>query len=78
MLETLKANGKEWCPELVRRVEDDGILRTAVIVRPGPDLHVIRLVEHLEREVALGAAEIDCFLLVQNCKDSESESRRAF
>jgi len=78
VLETLKANGKEWCPELVRRVEDDGILRTAVIVRPGPDLHVIRLVEHLEREVALGAAEIDCFLLVQNCKDSESESRWAF
>lgn len=78
VLDTLSANGKEWCPELVRRVEDDGILRTAVIVRPGPELHVMRLVDMLEQEVAHGAAEIDCFLLVQNCKDSESESRIEF
>lgn len=78
VLATLKAAGKDWCPELVGRVESDGVLRTAVIVRPGPELDVIRLVEKLEHEVARGAAEIDCFLLVQNCKDSESESRIKF
>jgi hypothetical protein len=78
VLETLKAHGKKWCPELMARVEDDGILRTAVIVRPGPALDVMRLVEKLEHEVAHGALEIDCFLLVQNCKDSESDSRIEF
>ncbi len=78
VLETLKANGKDWCPDLVARVERDGILRTAVIVRPGPKLHVRQLVDMLEQEVAHGAAEIDCFLLVQNCEDSESESRTEF
>jgi hypothetical protein len=78
VLQTLKDNGKTWCPELMARVEDDGILRTAVIVRPGPALDVMRLVEKLEHEVAHGALEIDCFLLVQNCKDSESQSRVEF
>ena len=57
VLETLKANGKDWCPDLVARVERDGILRTAVIVRPGPKLHVRQLVDMLEQEVAHGAAQ---------------------
>ena len=78
VLQVLQENGRSWCPELVARVEDDGILRTAVIVRPGPALDVMRLVDMLVREVAHGALEIDCFLLVQNCKDSESQSRIEF
>ena len=73
ILQVLKDNGRSWCPELIARVEDDGILRAAVIVRPGPALDVMRLVEKLDHEVAHGALEIDCFLLVQNCKDSESQ-----
>jgi hypothetical protein len=78
ILQALAANGKSWCPELMKRVEDDGILRTAVIVRPGPALDAMRLADKLEHEVAHGALEIDCFLLVQNCKDSESRSRIEF
>jgi hypothetical protein len=78
VLQVLKDNGRSWCPELMARVQDDGILRTAVIVRPGPALDVMRLVEKLDHEVAHGALDIDCFLLVQNCKDSESQSRLEF
>jgi hypothetical protein len=78
ILQALKDNGRSWCPELIARVEDDGVLRTAVIVRPGPKLDVMRIVEKLDHEVAHGALEIDCFLLVQNCKESESQSRLEF
>jgi hypothetical protein len=78
ILQVLKDNGRSWCPELVQRARDDGILRTAVIIRPGPALDVMRLVEKLDHEVAHGALEIDCFLLVQNCKNSESQSRIEF
>jgi hypothetical protein len=50
----------------------------AVIVRPGAKLDATLLVEKLEHEVAHGALEIGCFLLVQNCEESESKSRLEF
>ena len=60
------------CEDLRERVERENTLRSAIIVRPGPALDVTKLVERLEREVTNGALGIDCFLLVQNCKDSDS------
>jgi hypothetical protein len=64
------------CDIIRERVDKDKNLRTAVIVRPGPALDVEKLVRRLEQEVTHGALGIDCFLLVQNCKDSDS--RRQF
>jgi hypothetical protein len=78
VLEVLHAHEKNWCPQLTERVRKEGTLRTAVIVRPGPDLNVMKLVEMLEQEVRHGALSIDCFLLVQNCKESQSTSRIRF
>ena len=70
-LKILRQNNKELCENLMERVRDDGRLKTAVIVRPGPALDTVKLVERLEREVRHGALGIDCFLLVQNCKESD-------
>lgn len=78
ILQALYVHKKSWCPQLIERVRQEGTLRTAVIVRPGPDLNVVKLVEMLEREVRYGALSIDCFLLVQNCKESQSTSRIRF
>lgn len=72
LLEVLRAYKKQWCPELTERVRREGMLRTAVIVRPGPELNSVRLVDKLWYEVKGGALGIDCFLLVQDCKDSDS------
>jgi len=71
-IEIIKANGGFMCAELEERATDDGFLRTAIIVRPGPDLDTEELAERLDWEVRRGALGIDCFLLVQNCKDSDS------
>jgi hypothetical protein len=60
------------CDMIRERVDKDKVLRTAVIVRPGPALDADNLVSRLEKEVTYGALGIDCFLLVQNCKDSDS------
>jgi hypothetical protein len=76
IMEALKSHNRHLCDQLAQRVKDEGKLRTAVIVRPGPDLDSAKLAERLEREVAKGAFGIDCFLLVQNCK--ESDSRKEF
>jgi hypothetical protein len=64
------------CDVIRERVDKERNLRTAVIVRPGPTLDVEKLVSRLEQEVTNGALGIDCFLLIQNCKDSAS--RRDF
>jgi hypothetical protein len=78
ILEALHTHQKAWCPQLTERVRKEGTLRCAVIVRPGPDLNVVKLVEMLQQEVRHGALSIDCFLLVQNCKESQSTSRIRF
>jgi len=75
-LAELESNNKSLCDYLKERVKKDKKLRAAVIVRPGPALDVAKLVQRLEQEVTNGALGIDCFLLVQNCKDSRS--RREF
>ena len=72
-LEKLKPN--YVCPDLKRKVEEEKTLRSAIIERPGPALDVAKLVERLEQEVTNGALGIDCFLLVQNCKDSDSRKQ---
>ena len=66
------------CAELRKRVDDDGFLRAAIIVRPGPDLNTGELVRRLDLEVRRGALDIDCFLLIQNCKESDSNSGEEF
>jgi hypothetical protein len=71
----LKSHDQALCEYLTERLENDKTLRAAVIVRPGPDLDTMKLVERLEREVRHGALSIDCFLLVQNCKDSPSRKQ---
>jgi hypothetical protein len=71
-LEIIRSRHGYICAELEERALDDGFLRTAIIVRPGPDLDTMELVERLDREVRRGALGIDCFLLIQNCKDSDS------
>jgi hypothetical protein len=68
----LKLHKKDLCETLTRRLNEDRILKTAVVVRPGPDLDTVKLVDRLEQEVTHGALGIDCFLLIQNCKDSDS------
>jgi hypothetical protein len=75
-LAELTSHNKPLCDNLTERVKKEKYLRTAVIVRPGPSLDVAKLVERLEEEVTHGALGIDCFLLIQNCKDSDS--RREF
>jgi hypothetical protein len=72
----LGRDNKIPCDALEQRLKARHELRTAVIVRPGPALDTARLVSKLQKEVAGGALGIDCFLLIQNCKDSES--RRQF
>jgi len=68
-----RQSGNVYLCEVIReRVNKDKNLRTAIIVRPGPALDVERLVGRLKREVTHGALGIDCFLLIQNCKDSDS------
>ena len=71
-LAELASHNKPLCANLTERVKKDKYLRTAVIVRPGPSLDVAKLVERLEEEVKHGALGVDCFLLIQNCKDSDS------
>ena len=63
------------CDIIRERVKKDKNLRTAIIVRPGPALDVEKLVGRLEQEVTYGALGIDCFLLIQNCKDSDSRKQ---
>jgi hypothetical protein len=73
-LESLEErSGNTYLCELIReRVRREHKLRTAVIMRPGPALDAEKLVRRLEKEVTYGALEIDCFLLIQDCKDSDS------
>jgi hypothetical protein len=71
-IEIIESGGGYMCAELQERATDDGFLRTAIIVRPGRDLNTEEVVERLDREVRRGALGVDCFLLVQNCKDSDS------
>jgi hypothetical protein len=71
----LSSHERTLCEYLTERLEKDKMLRAAVIVRPGPDLDTMKLVDRLEREVRYGALAIDCFLLVQNCKDSDSRKQ---
>lgn len=72
IIEMIKSRHGYMCAELQERAMDDGFLRTAIIIRPGPDLDTRELVKRLDREVRRGALGIDCFLLIQNCKDSDS------
>jgi hypothetical protein len=62
------------CSEIEKRANDDGVLRAAIIIRPGAELDTKRLVKRLDQEVRCGALGIDCFLLIQNCKKSDSSS----
>jgi hypothetical protein len=75
VLAEIESHGKVLCEYLTERVKKDKILRAAVIVRPGAALDTMKLVERLEREVAHGALGIDCFLLIQNCKHSDSRKQ---
>lgn len=72
LLGILHSHHKDVCDYLKERLECEKKLRAAVIVRPGPALDAIELVERLEREVRYGALNIDCFLLVQDCDHSDS------
>lgn len=71
----LESLGEHLCEYLEERVRSQTYLRAAVIVRPGPDLDVAKLVERLEQEVRNGALGIDCFVLIQNCKKSGSRTQ---
>jgi hypothetical protein len=75
IIDVLAANHRYLCSKLTERVKEEGELRTAVIVRPGPALDSAKLADRLDREVAKGALGIDCFLLVQNCKESASREQ---
>jgi hypothetical protein len=68
--EALTSRGLTLCPVLTERLQDK--LRCGVIVRPGPALNSEELVKKLLQEAENGALQIDCFLLVQNCKGSKS------
>jgi hypothetical protein len=72
VLEKLHSHNRAVCDYLRERIDVEKRLRAAVIVRPGPALDPIKLVERLEREVRHGALNIDCFLLIQDCEHSDS------
>jgi len=72
VLAELHSHNREVCSYLKERIDCEKRLRAAVIVRPGQALDAVELVERLEREVRDGALNIDCFLLVQDCKHSDS------
>jgi hypothetical protein len=73
-LESLEQKSRDTylCDIIRERVHNEHKLRTAVIMRPGPALDAEKLVRRLDQEVTHGALEIDCFLLIQDCKVSES------
>ena len=73
-----KSHDVYLCDIIKKRVHKEKKLRTAVIIRPGAALDVEKLVRRLEQEVTHGALGIDCFLLIQNCKESEFDSRKQF
>jgi len=75
VLAILYSHNRDVCDYLKERIEVEKRLRAAVIVRPGPALDPIKLVERLEREVRRGALNIDCFLLIQDCKHSDSSEQ---
>jgi len=75
VLAKLHSHNRDVCSYLKERIEDERRLRAAVIVRPGPALDPIKLVERLEREVRHGALNIDCFLLIQDCDHSDSSEQ---
>lgn len=71
VLEALTARGLTLCPELTEHLQQHK-LRAGVIVRPGQSLNSEELVAKLGEEVKNGALRLTCFLLIQNCKGSES------
>lgn len=71
VLEALTARGLTLCPELIEHLQQHK-LRAGVIVRPGQSLNSEELVAKLGEEVKNGALRLTCFLLIQNCKGSES------
>jgi hypothetical protein len=76
-LESLEQKSRDTylCDIIRERVHNEHKLRTAVIMRPGPALDAEKLVRRLDQEVTHGALEIDCFLLIQDCKVSESRKK---
>jgi hypothetical protein len=71
VLEELTARGLTLCPELTEHLQQHK-LRAGVIVRPGRSLNSEELIAKLGEEVKNGALRLTCFLLIQNCKGSES------
>jgi hypothetical protein len=71
VLKALNDSGKTLCRDLTEHLEK-GELRAGVIVRPGPELNSKELIGKLLEEDEDGALRLTCYLLVQNCKGSES------
>jgi hypothetical protein len=71
VLAELDALGLTLCPELTEHLKI-GELRAGVIIRPGQELNTRDLVGKLLEEVDNGALNLNCFLLIQNCKGSKS------
>jgi hypothetical protein len=63
---------KTLCPKLMKHLESPDGLRAGVIVRPGEELNVEKLVAKLKEEDENGALSLTCYLLIQNCKDSNT------
>jgi hypothetical protein len=67
----LHDHGKTLCPKLTEHLEKHH-LRAGVIVRPGQELNIKELVAKLLEEDENGALRLTCYLLIQNCKDSNT------
>jgi hypothetical protein len=68
----LHDQGKTLCSKLTEHLDSPDGLRAGVIVRPGQELNIKELVAKLQEEGDNGALRLTCYLLIQNCKDSNT------
>ena len=68
----LQDQGKTLCQKLMEHLDSPHGLRAGVIVRPGQELNIKELVAKLQEEDDNGALGLTCYLLVQNCKASNT------
>jgi hypothetical protein len=68
----LHDKGKTLCPKLAEHLDSPDGLRAGVIVRPGQELNIKGLIAKLQEEDENGALRLTCYLLVQNCRDSNT------
>jgi len=71
----LQDQGKTLCQKLMEHLDSPHGLRAGVIVRPGQELNIKELVAKLQEEDDNGALGLTCYLLVQNCKASNTATK---